>query len=560
MATGSYSPVPIALGSPTTETEEGRAFFQERVGRFGMWVFFISGGFYVMALGLGSTLDPGFNWPTTPFTGGQLLHLLGTLVVGGVWLVARTTALPGRALRTLDAAAVILASSCFALMGGALGLDQVAGIGNANVGIFVGLLGATFTVIARAIAVPSTLIRSVWIGAAALAPVTVVSYDTLTRAGESGPMLIGGVVHVACWCIAGVAISTVGSNAIFGLRAEVDKIKRLGQYTLEEKLGEGGMGVVYRASHAMLRRPCAASSCRRRKRARIAPLEGPFRSGVPSVTDAVGCGPTELGHPIQHVAREERFGLPPSGRSGSQTRSDDRFVPKDRVLHARLPMVSRRLLPSPTAEGLHSPDRSIANTGPGPASRQRRGSRRRHHHPRATVGPSVVEGDRVVGRIRGHARNVAGDARHKPDAGRGVIRGRLRERLSHDNTGAVDTEMQLLPAPFAAAAVFGGGPFALAEDRQAGAVYDEIKRSGRRPAIKGDVQWLAPPGQRRVVRRVESGGHQCQDRPQEALRLAQRQAEDEPQGQRGLDRQVRELPRSAWPSRRCRSPGLYRLG
>jgi len=94
--------------------------------------------------------------------------------------------------------------------------------------------------------------------------------------------------------------------------------------------------------------------------------------------------------------------------------------------------------------------------------------------------------------------------------------------------------MQLLPAPFAAAAVFGGGPFALAEDRQAGAVYDEIKRSRRRPAIKGDVQWLAPPGQRRVVRRVESGGHQCQDRPQEALRLAQRQAEDEPQGQNAV--------------------------
>ena len=147
----------------------------------------------------------------------------------------------------------------------------------------------------------------------------------------------------------------------------------------------------------------------------------------------------------------------------------------------------------------------------------------------------------------------------KTHARRGVIGRRLGQRLGNDHAGSVDTEMELLPASLAASPVFRRGPFALADDRQARAVDDEMKRPPGRNAIENEIEALTPPRERGVIWRFEVGAHQDQDRPQEALGLAQGQPEDEPERQCGLDREVREFPRPARPTRRRRSPRVHRV-
>lgn len=242
--------VPIALGSGATGTEEGRAFFQDRLSIFGGWVFLISGGFFL----LGAVLNGLFP---SPSNAGMEFHLAGTLVAGVIWGVARYARFDAVIARGVDAAGTLLLCLCFSLMVGGFAISRDALAADPMHALFIGLLACSYVIISRAVALPSTPGRTLSISVVSMMPIVAITVYVFQHPAVTGPTPEGGLIDVISWAIAAVAMAGIASRVIFGLRAEVSQSRQLGQYTLEEKIGEGGMGVVYRARHALLRRPTA---------------------------------------------------------------------------------------------------------------------------------------------------------------------------------------------------------------------------------------------------------------------------------------------------------------
>jgi serine/threonine-protein kinase len=192
----------------------------------------------------------------------------------GGWLLARQGHKSIGYLERVETGALFLSMVAYELMGFFMPL-----IASPDLTVMLALALGLF---ARAIYVPSTARRSLFLALAVAVPhVAIVAnspyrlhdnpvdarvneqlFQLIADSYQTGEpdvarMAFLGALSVALWWAGTIALTTGASRVIYNLRAEVRDVKRLGQYQLEEKLGEGGMGIVYRASHAMLRRPTA---------------------------------------------------------------------------------------------------------------------------------------------------------------------------------------------------------------------------------------------------------------------------------------------------------------
>jgi serine/threonine-protein kinase len=243
------------LGSPggVSELADAHRFLQQRVTLYVKTLFFFSGSFAILGAIKVLVLASSGRSDWARIAGAGNLMIVGlTVTLAGGWLYVRRDLRPALALHVLESAGTVIGCAFLAAI-----IHVLPEGFPVPVELSLTLLMVLALVI-RAAIVPSMASRTLVVGLLATATLTAPS---LRRGLAVDPqadftahyMWLGVFGWGAIFSVATMIVSRV----IYGLQERVREAMQLGSYTLEQKLGEGGMGIVYRARHAMLRRPTA---------------------------------------------------------------------------------------------------------------------------------------------------------------------------------------------------------------------------------------------------------------------------------------------------------------